>query len=40
MSFFELLQLETKEDREALFSIPIIQNALSGEIDIDQYLAL
>lgn len=37
--FFEQLQLETKEDREALFSIPIIQNALSGEIDIDQYLA-
>ena len=39
MSFFNQLEAETKQDREALFSIPIIQDALRGEIKLHQYLA-
>ena len=39
MSFFNQLEVETKQDREALFSIPIIQDALRGEIKLHQYLA-
>jgi len=39
MSFFNQLEVETKQDREALFSIPIIQDALKGEIKLHQYLA-
>jgi len=39
MSFFDQLQIETNQDREALFSIPIIQYALKGEITRHQYLA-
>lgn len=39
MSFFDQLQIETNQDRDALFSIPIIQDALRGEIRLNQYLA-
>lgn len=39
MSFFNQLEAETQQDREALFSIPIIQDALRGEIKLHQYLA-
>ena len=36
MSFFNQLEAETKQDREALFSIPIIQDALRGDIKLNQ----
>ena len=39
MSFFNQLEIATNKDREALFSIPIIQDALRGQIKINQYLA-
>ena len=39
MSFYNQLQTETNQDREALFSIPIIQDALRGAIKLNQYLA-
>ena len=39
MSFFNQLEIATNKDREALFSIPIIQDALRGQIKLNQYLA-
>ena len=39
MTFFDELQIKTQDAREALFAIPIIQNALQGRITKTQYLA-
>ncbi|WP_293777347.1 iron-containing redox enzyme family protein [uncultured Oxalicibacterium sp.] len=39
MPFFDTLQQRTEADRAALFSVPVIQHALMGEIDVAQYIA-
>lgn len=39
MSFFTQLQTSTETERQVLFSAPIIQSALKGEIIKEQYLA-
>ena len=39
ISFFDTLQKETQREQQALFSIPIIKEALKGQISLDQYLA-
>lgn len=39
MNFFDDLQQSTQRDRQELFSVPVIQDALRGEIDTGQYLA-
>jgi len=39
MTFFDTLQAETAADRQSLFAIPIIEDALRGEITRAQYVA-
>ncbi|HEY0844427.1 MAG TPA: iron-containing redox enzyme family protein [Noviherbaspirillum sp.] len=39
MTFFDLLQQSTEDSRQRLFSIPVIQDALRGEIVTGQYIA-
>lgn len=39
MNFFDTLKHETESDRRQLFSAPIIQDALNGRIEADQYVA-
>ena len=39
MSFFDTLQAHTDADRQALFSIGVIEDALRGRITRDQYVA-
>lgn len=39
MNFFETLQQQTINERQALFAVPVIQDALKGEIVIEQYVA-
>jgi pyrroloquinoline quinone (PQQ) biosynthesis protein C len=39
LNFFDLLKSETEQDRQQLFAVPIIQNALQGKIDAAQYIA-
>lgn len=39
MNFFDTLQADTAADRQGLFSIPVIEQALRGEITLAQYLA-
>lgn len=39
MTFFEQLQRQTEPDREALMQVPIIRDALHGDIDLAQYVA-
>ena len=39
MSFYEELQLATTDERNALFSVPIISKTLAGEVSLDQYVA-
>jgi pyrroloquinoline quinone (PQQ) biosynthesis protein C len=39
MRFFDTLQAATAADRQALFSIPVIQDALRGDISLPQYVA-
>lgn len=39
MNFYDTLQEATKADRQALFSVPVIQDALRGEIVTAQYVA-
>jgi len=39
MTFFEQLQTRTASARQELLRIPIIQDAIQGRIDLDQYLA-
>jgi pyrroloquinoline quinone (PQQ) biosynthesis protein C len=38
-SFFDRLQHETQDERDKLFSLPIIHSALNGQINLDQYIA-
>ncbi len=39
MPFFDTLRQATEADRQQLFAIPVIQEALRGDIDAAQYLA-
>ena len=39
IAFFDRLQQETEQERQALFSLPIIQRALQGQINREQYIA-
>lgn len=39
MSFFDTLQTQTEAERQALFAIPVIQDALRGAITASQYVA-
>ena len=39
IAFFDRLQEETQQERQELFSLPIIQRALQGEINLEQYIA-
>lgn len=39
MNFFDRLQRDTAQEREALLSTPIIRDAMSGNITLDQYIA-
>jgi pyrroloquinoline quinone (PQQ) biosynthesis protein C len=39
MNFFDTLQASTEAERQALFTIPVIQDALRGEITLAQYVA-
>ena len=39
MSFFDTLQASTESERQALFAIPVIQDALRGRVTLDQYVA-
>lgn len=39
MNYFDQLKAETEQERQQLFSIPIIQDALSGSVSTPQYIA-
>ncbi|SMF47949.1 MULTISPECIES: iron-containing redox enzyme family protein [unclassified Pseudomonas] len=39
MSFFDTLQLQTTDERQALFSVPVIREALAGQVSLDSYVA-
>ncbi|MCO8162272.1 iron-containing redox enzyme family protein [Pseudomonas sp. 21LCFQ010] len=39
MSFFQQLQAATQTDRDALFNLPIIRQALAGEVSLESYQA-
>jgi pyrroloquinoline quinone (PQQ) biosynthesis protein C len=39
MTFFDTLQANTAAQRQHLFSIPVIEEALRGQITLDQYVA-
>lgn len=39
LNFFELLKRSTEPERQELFAVPVIQNALKGEIAGEQYVA-
>ena len=39
MNFFDQLQNATATERASLFSAPIIDSALKGEVSLDQYVA-
>lgn len=39
MSFFDTLQAVTEPERQALFAVPVIQDALRGDITVAQYVA-
>ncbi|WP_194789969.1 TenA family transcriptional regulator [Pseudomonas sp. UFMG81] len=39
MSFFESLQQETQHERQALFGLPIISDALEGQVSLASYRA-
>ena len=39
MNFFATLQAETATERQALFEVPIIRAALSGDVALESYLA-
>ena len=38
MTFYERLVQETQEEKKGLYSAPIIQRALKGEISKDEYI--
>ncbi|MBD2837735.1 iron-containing redox enzyme family protein [Pseudomonas sp. JM0905a] len=39
MSFFDQLQAATSREREALFSVPVIREALAGQVSLEGYRA-
>ncbi|MDW9405084.1 biliverdin-producing heme oxygenase [Pseudomonas soli] len=39
MSFFDTLQTQTAPERQALFTVPVIQDALAGQVSLDGYVA-
>ena len=39
MKFFDQLQESTREDREALYAVPVIREALSGQVGLEGYVA-
>ena len=39
MSFYETLQSETQREADELFRVPFVAAAVTGEIDLDAYLA-
>ena len=39
MSFFDTLQLQTTQERQALFAVPVIRDALAGQVSLDSYIA-
>ena len=39
MKFFDQLQEATREDREALYAVPVIREALSGQVGLEGYVA-
>lgn len=39
MSFFDTLQLQTAQERQALFAVPVIREALVGQVSRDSYIA-
>ena len=39
MSFFDRLQEATRHERHALFNLPIIRDALAGQVSLDSYRA-
>lgn len=39
MQFFDLLQQRTEDSRQKLFAVPVIQDALKGDIVTGQYIA-
>lgn len=39
MPFFDTLQSATAQEREALFSVPVIREALSGTVSLEGYVA-
>lgn len=39
MAFFDTLQQQTTQEREALFAVPVIREALAGQVSLDSYIA-
>lgn len=39
MSFFDTLQAQTIQERQALFAVPVIREALAGRVCLDSYIA-
>lgn len=39
MAFFDTLQQQTAQEREALFAVPVIREALAGQVSLDSYIA-
>ncbi|MBC9250277.1 long-chain fatty acid--CoA ligase [Pseudomonas alcaligenes] len=39
MNFFDELQAATTAERQALFEVPVIREALSGQVSLDSYVA-
>ncbi|MEE9101921.1 iron-containing redox enzyme family protein [Pseudomonas nitroreducens] len=39
MSFFDTLQSATAQEREALFNVPVIREALAGNVSLEGYIA-
>ncbi len=39
MNFFDQLQAATAQERQALFSVPVIREALAGDVSLDNYRA-
>ncbi len=38
MSFFDTLQMQTAQERQALFAVPVIREALAGEVSLENYI--
>ena len=39
MSFFFFFQVQTAQERQALFAVPVIREALAGQVSLDSYVA-